>query len=538
VNLFGRRVGRRNERGAILVMSVAGVVLAIISAALAIDLGFLAHEARVDQKVADLAVISAIRVLPANPTVAAQQSATRNSFPFASPGYGLLVQWGPSKTGPWSSATTDLAAATAVRVTATSPHTNNFPFVPGGQSTSRSAIGTLGSKAQFSVGSKLADLNSGDNTVLNRVSSAILGTSSPVNLTVVGYQGLASGTVSLADLVAADPSLGTPDSLLTSNITVKKLALATLTALNNKAAGGDTVAAAAATPLATFANNINTNLMVKLGDILDIEQPADPASIAAKTQFSVFDLITGAGEAGMFTGTNAVSIPNLTLGIAGLATETMKLTIIEPPKISAFGPARFDASTGTWATTAHTAQVKLELNSHITVGTCIVLCVDLQMPLTVSAAKATGSLTQITCAAGSSTQQASINVVTTGANGTADNVLTVKVATLPLSLPPIISTNVGLAGGTTSPDLSFSGPPYPTAVQSTAATGAGLTTATTSQFTVLGANLGSVLGLLNPVTTAIDSQILAPTFNALGLSVGGADIKVMRIDCAVPSIAG
>lgn len=537
----GTRRGRRSERGSILILSVVGMVLAIVSASLAIDLGFLAHEIRVDQKVADLAALDAIRDLPANPTATGEASATRNAFPYTSTGYALAVKWGPSKTGPWSTDTALLGAATAIQVTATSPHKNFFPFVSGGQTKSRSAVATLQDRAQFSVGSKLATLNPTDNTALNKVMTAILGTSTAVNLTVVGYQGLASGTVSLADLVAADPSLGTADSLLTTSVSVKKLAQATLTALNNKAAGGDTAAAAAATPLATFASTINSALMVKLGDMLDIQQPADPASVAANTQFNVFDLITGAGEVGMFNGTNAVSIPNFTLGIPGLISATLKLTIIEPPKISAFGPALYDATTMTWATTATTAQIKVELTTHITVGSCGFLgtCVDMQMPLVLSAAKATGSLTDVRCPTGSSTRDADINVVTAGSNATADNTLTVHLLGVPL-LPDLslVSTNVAVAGGTTSPDLTFSGPPFPTPIQSTSATGAGLAVATQSKLTLLGyIPVGPVLSLLNPVMTDIDAKILAPVFNALGLSVGGADIQTLRIECGVPGLS-
>lgn len=536
------RTGRRNERGAILVLSAVGVVLAILASALAIDLGFLAHEIRVDQKVADLAALDAVRALPTDPTASAQASATRNQFPYTQAGYGLVVQWAPSKAGPWSTNAADLASAGAVRVTATSPHTNYFPFVPGGQSKSRSAIAALEDRAQFSVGSKLATLNPTDNTALNKMMTAILGTSPAINLNVVSYQGLAGGTVSLADLVAADPSLGSPNSLLTSSITVKKLAQATVSALNNKAAGGDTAAAAAATPLATFASNISSTLMVRLGDILDIEQPADPASVAANTQFNVFDLVTGAGEAGMFNGTNAVTIPNFTLGIAGLVTATLKLTIIEPPKISAFGPARYDTTTGTWVTTATTAQVKVELTTDISVGSCGLLgtCVQMNMPLVLSAAKATGSLTDVRCPSNSPTRQADINVVTSGSNATANNILTVHLLGIPV-VPDLsaISTNVAVAGGTTTPDLTFSGPPFPTPVQSTSATGAGLATATQSQLTLLGViPVGPVLTLLNPVMTDIDAKILAPVFNALGLSVGGADIQTLRIECGVPALVG
>lgn len=524
---------RRDERGSVLILATVGLVLAIISAALAIDLGFLAHEVRVDQKVADLAALDAVRVLPADPTAAAQASATRNGFPYSAAGYALVVRWGPSKTGPWSSDASTLGTATAVQVSATSPHQNFFPFVAGGQTKTRSAVAAVDDKAQFSVGSKLGELDSGDDTNLDRVMTAILGTSPAVNLTVVGYQGLAGGSVSLADLVAADPSLGTPDTLLTSSITVRRLAQATLTALNNK---GDAASLAAATPLGTFANNIDTSLKVKLVDILSVEQPADPGSVAAEAQFNVFDLITGAGMAGVSDGTHFVNVPNMTVTVPGLASASMKLTVIEPPRISAFGPARYDTATNSWVTTARTAQVRVELTSHIVTCDLLNNCVDLRMPLMVSAAKATGSLIDIRCPSGSITREADIEVVTTGANGTADNVLAVKLLGIPLSLPPVIHTDVALAGGTTTPAMTFSGPPFPTPIQSTAATGAGLTTATTSQFTVLGANLATVLGLLNPVTSAMDEQILEPVFNALGLSVGGADVRTLRIECGVPGL--
>src|SRR5437660_523467 len=131
VLMIGASRRRRDERGSILVLATVGVVLAMIAASLAIDLGALAQDARQDQKVADLVALDASRVLPNDPTTAAQASATRNGFPYSSPGYSLVVEWASSSAGPFSSAAVDLPAARVVRVTATSPHTNNFPFVGG-----------------------------------------------------------------------------------------------------------------------------------------------------------------------------------------------------------------------------------------------------------------------------------------------------------------------------------------------------------------------------------------------------------------------
>lgn len=529
-----RTTRKKDERGAILILSAVGLVLAMIAGGLAVDLGFMAQQARDNQKVADMAALDAVRALPADPTDAARDSALRNGFTATSPP-DFVVETGTVSGGVFTPSA--LADATAVRVSVMTVHDNQFPFLDDGQNVTRRGIASTEARAQFSVGSKLATVNPTANANLNRVMTAIFGPGSNVNLTAVGYQGLAGGAVSLGDLVTADPSLGTPDDLLTTPLTVRRLAQLSVTALNNK---GDAASVAAATALGTFASTINSSLMVTLGDILAVSQPGNPGSVVAETDFNVFDLIAGAGMAGVSTGAGFVDVPGLTVSVAGLGATTLRLTVIEPPRISAFGPARYDTASGTWATTAETAQVRAELTTRITVGNCGFLgtCVDWRLPLKVSAAKATGSLTDVRCAAGSS--EADIMVATEGANATSDNVLTVRLLGVPLSVGSLVSTNISLAG--TSPPhpvLSFAGPPFPTPVQSTAATGAGLTTATQSQLTVLGVlPLGPVLDLLSPVTAAVDNQILDPIFDALGLSISGADVRTMRIDCGVPTLVG
>lgn len=547
--MMHRRTRQKDERGAVLVLSTVAVVLAMIAGGLAVDLGFLADEARRNQKVADLAALDAVRVLPADPTAAARTSACNlktdpvrpgNGFPCTESGYGLVVEWAANKSGPWLQTAGSLAGATAVRVTAISPHTNHFPFVPGGQTTTRRAVASTEDRAQFSIGSNLATLDTSDTNNVNRLMNAMFGSGSAVSLNVVGYQGLAAGSVSLTELVTANPALGTPNELLTTPITVRRLAQATVTALNQK---GDAASLNAATLLGSFAGNINSALTVTLGQILNIEQPANPGSVAASTQFNVLDLISGAGQAAVSNGAGFVDVPGLTVSVAGLGTTTLRVTVIEPPKISAFGPARYDTATGTWATTAQTAQVKVDLTTRITVGSCgglLATCVDWQLPLKVSAAKAHGSLTDVRCAA-AGTRHADVMVATEGANATADNVLTVKLLGLNL-VPPLslVKTNVAVVGtNPPHPTLAFTGPPFPTPIQSTAATGAGLTTATQSQLTLLGIlPVGPVLDLVSPVTAAVDEQILEPIFDVLGLSLAGADVRTMRVECGVPGLVG
>src|SRR5205085_6871777 len=70
---------KADESGSILVLSVVGVILAVISTALAVDLGRLAQEKRSDQKVADIAALDASRDLT-QACARAKASVVRNGF--------------------------------------------------------------------------------------------------------------------------------------------------------------------------------------------------------------------------------------------------------------------------------------------------------------------------------------------------------------------------------------------------------------------------------------------------------------------------
>ncbi|HEX7275867.1 MAG TPA: pilus assembly protein TadG-related protein [Acidimicrobiales bacterium] len=530
----------RDERGAILVLSTVGVVLAMIFSAMAVDLGFTAHEARRNQKVADLAALDAVRDLANHQAIASQSANVRNKFSTA-PGNTVV-----SVRGTWNGTTfVPNPAGEDVEVTVTSPHKDLFPFVAGATSVTRRAIANLQERASFDLGSKLASLNPGDNTLLNRVFTAILGTSPDLNMNLVSYQGMANGTVSLAEIAAADVGLGTAQQLATSNVELKRLATATLKALQNKAAGGDLAALAAATALGTFATNIPSNLHVNMGTILGLNAPDDPSALSA--QIGVFNLISTGGQAAQIAnGNNFLNIPNLTLGIPGLTSSTLRLHLIETPRIALPGPARVvpidpvNFPTG-WQTWAKTAQIGLELTTKITIGCTGLLaltCVQVDLPIVVEGAKAFGSLTDIRCAAPNKYNDILVSTLATQASAAIK--ATVKLLGITLPLPPIANASVPLGGGSTT--LTFQnkppvpGPEYPTDIQSTAATGLGLATLLTSQLNLLGIPLGNLLSLLEPVTTALDNQLLKPLFDSLGLTVGGADVRTLSVDCGTPTL--
>ena len=529
----------QDERGAILVLSTVGVVLAMIFSAMAVDLGFTAHEARRNQKVADLAALDAVRDLANHQSIASQSANVRNHFSTAAGNTVVSVR------GTWNGTTfVPDPAGEDVEVTVTSPHKDLFPFVAGAASVTRRGVATLQERASFDLGSKLASLNPGDDTLLNRVFSAILGTSPALNMNLVSYQGLAAGTVSLQDLVNADAGLGTPDQLATSNVEVKRLATASLKALQNKAAGGDLVAAAAATALGPFAANIPSDLHVNMGTILGINAPNDPS--AATAQIGVWNLITtGAQAARIADGTNFLTIPNLTLGIPGLTTADLSLKIIEAPRIALPGPARVatiepNFPTG-WQTWAKTAQIDITLTTKVGCGGLLgnLLCIN--SSINIGGAKAFGSLTDIRCAIPNK-----FDDILVSSNAATANLSVSGTVGLLLNLPNLLGASLTVGGGspetkTFQNNAPVPGPEYPTPIQSTNPPGLNLAKNLTANLTVANIPLGNslltpLLNALNPVMSSLDNQLLGPLFDSLGLSIGGADVRTLSVDCGTPTL--
>jgi uncharacterized membrane protein len=513
---------RRGERGSILIMSAVGLIVALISTSLAIDLGFLAHEIRVDQKVADLAALDAVRALPADPTSAAQASALRNGFPYTNAGYNLAVKWSDSKAGPWSTDPLKLPTASVVQVAATSPHTNFFPFVAGGQTKTRTAVAGNQPEAAFSVGSTLASVDT-QKSFLDPVLGSMLGGATALNMTAVSYSGLAGGNVSLSalqtQLVSAYPAVGTPTGLLNTSIKVSDLFTATAQALTLQ---GATAAAAAVNniPIASISNTAT----VKLGQLVSLSQPGNDSALS--TTLNVFQLVTGAAD--VANGTNFVSIPGINVNLPGVATVGFKLSVIEPPQV-ARGPV---------GTVASTSQVKLRLVISI-----LSLALPVNLDLDFRAGSATGTLTAIDC---SSSPSITISATTTGA--------TVSGTGAALgALGGTLTATGSLAAATASavPPFAYPSqfqPPVGTTAFSRsvgAASALNLSAATVSVTGSGGILAGTVAAgvqtLLPTILTAVDVAAplaLQPLLKVMGLDVAGADISALGIYPPPPACGG
>lgn len=529
--LLGR--AQREERGQILVLAAVGLVLAMVAAALAIDLGSVAEVARRNQKVADLAALDAVRVLPGladqaadgSVTKAAVDSAARNGFPTT----GLVVEWSASKNGPWSVDPATLGTASVVRVSATSPHTNQFPFVSNGESVTRRAIAGNQPEAEFSVGSTLASVDT-QKSFLDPVLGSMLGGAAALNLSAVSYSGLVAGNVSLealqTQLLSAYPAVGTPTGLLNTPIKVADLFTATATVLHNQP---NALAEAEVNHIPiSLIPNLKT---VTLGKLISLSQPGNDSALA--TTLNVFNIVTGSAE--VANGTNFVSVPGMTANVPGVATVSTSLYAIQPAQ-SARGPV---------GTEAQNSQVKVRLHVDLLPITVVLTSVTVKLDIDFSAGSAKGVLTAIQCA----TAPASISIspTTSGAGiGLAGTIL-----------PPVGGTLT--ATGTvaaTAPPASPLNYLYPTQFQppvgpapfSRHVGAATLKLSPSSPLSVSGS--GGVLApavalvvqpLLPTIFTTVDaviSPLLQPVLQVLGLDLASADISAIDIFPTPPSCGG
>lgn len=552
--LFGRRRRRREERGAILLMAVPGLILALVCTALSVDIGRQVFEKRSDQSVADAAALDASRD-PANALTRAQASALRNGFNPAAPGHVLTVQRGTLDS---NKVFTAAAAGTAVLVTVSS-HLD-YVFAPGERTLTARAVAVMGGgkEAGFKIGTTLASLDTTKSPLLNAVLGKWIGGTADV----VGWQGLVSSRVKLdalrqqLELADVGVQFATAEQLLAADVTLAKLATATAAVLTAK---GDTNAALFAGPSGIIAQMTNAATF-KLGDMIGVASGSEASALA--TEFNAFSLLTG--SAMVANGSNAISVPNIGITIANVGTTSLSLKVVEAAKWYV-GP---DATINTAVPHRTTGQVQLTLtptlNIPITVAGLTAVTVTGSLPVALTAAGADATLTTITCPNPTGGERVTVDLkpVASTAAGTlvVGASLSVPVPFLPPLVVPVTfnAATSGTWGTDPAPaalDFTYPGDFYsatnPTAApKRVGASPLGLGAATTFSTTatvgtppVVPALLTGVLnGLLTtvtplvgpavstalkPILTSLDTLVLKPLLDTLGISIGAADVTAL-----------
>lgn len=583
----------REERGAVMILAAVGLLLALVASALAVDLGRQAHEKKSDQLVADLAAMDSVRelepmllsvpglslpVVIANVEAAAEESARRNGFDPDADGNELDVEVGTVDAD--NAFTPGGTAPNAVKVAATS--VIDYVFDTGGRSLTADAVarlvpdGTPGSPgspgtgpvpgtpptgypgttptafAGFDLASALgsADFDAATVPVLNRVFGEMI----DGNADLLSWKGLGDANVTMAalgrELASLGTAAGTPQEMLSSDVTLGRLFTATANALDQQ---GTSEAAAAANlfrgSAGIIAQSTNTTTF-KLADIMTFNQ--GNGSTIADANLKVRNLVVAAAQAA--NGDNLISVPDAGITLPGISNVAVTMQIVEPMK-HVFGPL------GAWG---ETAQVKLTITPEIDDGLPNIPLLNEpkiygSFPITIDSAGAKGWIVNIDC----STTAPSLNVgvetrpVTSAASGTLK--VTQKVPGIPLPLlpnvpptevdvlnVPTVATFPSIAARYTDLPFAYSTEFFPVWDGSKRAgthplnlAGADVTMSGAPEVLTVPVNTPA---FINSVTTAVlnrvkakialvENQVVNRVITTLGLNVGVADVTATDHMC-------
>lgn len=511
--------GPDGERGVIAILAALLLTVMIMGTAFAVDITGRVMELRRDQATADLGALDASWGIGTGTyQTLANASALRNGVDHTQNGVAVNAQLATYANG---TCTVGGASPNAVQVAVTTPYSDFFGATH--SKLTRYACATNSGKAQFSIGTTLVDVNLGLNA---------LGTSSTLGL--VGYQGLASGNITLGAL-ATQLGFGalSPDQVLAQDVTVGQLLNASSALLN--ANGNPTAAAQLSTLGAALAFASHGTTMANLGKILNLQQGT---GVGLGTGLNLLNVVEGGLQlADQRAGINlglTVSNPLLsTLGLTGIGTT---VTAIVPPTMSPYGPIGISA-TNSQATVAVNLGVCLSLNL---LGACLI---SATVPMTITLGGATGTLTAIDCVSGSPNdikvgtafQAVNVNVNDAG--------IAVVGAQLLGASGGITVANNPVAGSTINEPTNFNfvnpnntpNSTTPTPVKVSASLGA-----TTSSLNL------SVLGLLNVNTTinglmvtdipAVINAVSQTLGTSFGISADTADYLGNKAACTAPSL--
>jgi uncharacterized membrane protein len=392
-------------------------------------------------------------------------------------------------------------------------------------SVSGTSIATKNPVAGFSIGTYLANLNSTQSPVLNALLSPL---GSAVNLTAVGYQGLATANVTLAQLITASGGLLSSTNIMSAQLTAGQWLSIYESAVGSDYGTGST-AYSSLQALGTFSTAQSTD--VKLCQLANINVGSTQYSCSNPSisqqglaaSVNVLQMLTT--EAELANGTNGINVTsalNLTVPVVGLSVGNVMLStqVISPAQV-AYGPV---------GTTASDAQVQATLSMNLTL--LGVSLGSLSIPL--SAATGTATLSSMTCNDDSLFSMALTVNTNTVSTGTSGNGIT-------LTLLGTTTTQGSISiSGLSGRGVSFTGPANPTGsvippTTSTASAGTnpesvGSSTPAVTFTAATGAN-SSVTA-----TMAVLDGVLGEDLQALGLTVGGATVAGLAANCGTVSL--
>lgn len=554
----------RRDRGATLPIVALLLPVLMLMTAFAVDLGQQRADRRSMQAAADVIALDMGRLINSRTLreLDADHAATQVALTASASRNGLTNATVTSTSGPrvtkleWGTINASTRAfqpmlpsgptdalwdviPEAVRITTTD--TTTYQFRPGSGTVTRQAVAAPGGTpyAGFTVGSRLASLDTEQSRLLNFVLSGLFdslrGPAAPpsgINLSLLDYQGLAGASVTLSE-IAVQLGVASPDLLLGTSVALADFYVATAEVLRLR---GNTVGA---NVLELLALQVDASLQLPIGDLLDVAVGAEEAAVGAG--LDVFGLVTS--SLFLLNGDRTIDVPNLDVAIPGLLDLGLSLHVIEQPRW-VFGPV------GTWRSTS---QIGVELTPRVTLPLNIALAearVDLSLPITLTVGGARAELTAIDCASPRSIELA-MNAVPISTTVGVDLEVFARLLFIPVPLLTVRGT-IGPVQSMSSAVVSqfaytgdFLAPIGTGTMRAAPPTDLGLGSLISLgglqnlQVDVLELPLGwavsglltPVVSLVNPLLGLIESVVLRPLLNALGLQLGGGDMGALDLVC-------
>ncbi len=358
----------RAQQGSILVQ-FAFVALVLLLLLGTVQVGYMYSAKRDLQRIADIAALESANAIKTATSCTEATLAAKTSIEAQWP-LGVSPRGDSAdmvECGSWSRMNGFVAAGpfTATRVTLAGDSLQLLPFTGARTISATSTAAIAGTPiGAFSAGSGVARLDQG---ALNSLLGMLLGTS--IDLSLADYEGLANTNVNLLGIMdALQIDAGNYSALLATEISLRELVNASIRVAENlpdRATASIAVAALSNLLVLPASVDLASTFIHLVKDsgrngLLELGIYQDNPATALNADVSVLSLVKTALQ---IANADSAAALQTSLDLGLLAKATVAAKVIEPPVI-AVGPAGTD-SAGSYMTTAHTGQVRLNLNLQV-----------------------------------------------------------------------------------------------------------------------------------------------------------------------------
>lgn len=541
------RTRRRDERGAVVPIVAVCLPIIIVATAFAVDLGLQRVLRRDLQALADVVALDLARELDGRPRAeydaaeldAALAASMARNDDVVGDDPDLDYELGTTGTSGFHAAAPD-DVPTAVKVEA-SGHIG-FAFAGTGGSAGRAAVASAEKSACFNVGSFAASLRSEDSWLLKPL-LRILGSSIDVGV-LTGE--LASVDLPLIDILG-DPLIGLDLDVLSfeevadATVTLHRLYLAMASVLERRS--GSTAAVALLNRLAELEIS---RIAIRLGDLVGLDTATEAA---LDVGLNVLDLVTGS----LFIA-NGENILDLNLAVPVNVGNVVNINLPASVKIGQ-KPVAFCGLVN--RVRGESSQVVIEVGDtsrdEVHLGLPGLVAIDGDLDLTVKLDPVYATLADVSCRSGEERLDFLV------AHGLLDVALDlnldvslfksdlwdgIKVANVP------VTATVDPRDATVRGSLSWANGDFSKPLVVGSGDGISLQDIRldTSRLAVLGIPVGKLtsvlldqllLPLVNGVVRTLNTLLLTPLLNTLGLNVAGGEIRGLPTpECGTPVLRG